>query len=130
MDVEKTLRELLLPVLGLDSIEEIKPELSLVNDLDADSIDFVEIVYVIEQNFGVVLKTDEILAVGAGTGVLFEEGKLTPQGAASINANLPGSEGRYKEGMTKMELFASLTVSDLAGIISLKMTAAGEKGSC
>ncbi len=130
MDVETTLRELLLPVLGLDSIEEVKPELSLVNDLDTDSIDFVEIVYVIEQNFGVVLKTDEILAVGADTGVLFEEGKLTPQGAASINAKLPGSKDRYKDGMTKMELFSSLTVADLAGIISLKITAAGEKVSC
>ena len=41
---EEKLREILLPVLGLDEIEEVQPEHSLVKDLEADSIDFVEII--------------------------------------------------------------------------------------
>lgn len=120
MEVETKLRELLLPVLGLDSIDEVAPGASLVKDLDADSIDFVEIIYLVEQHFGVVLKTDEIIVAGIDPGTLFFDGRLTKKGAKLINANLPGSSGRYAEGMTKIELFSALTVSDLAHIITLK----------
>lgn len=130
MDIETKLRELLLPVLGLRTVDEIKPEFALVRDLGADSIDFVEIVYHIEQNFGVVLKTNEIFSAGTDATLMFNDGKLTKQGVELINTNLKGTDGRYKEGMNKMELFSTLSVSDLAQIIHLRQAAAGEKSSC
>lgn len=130
MDIEIQLRELLLPVLGLESIQEIKPGDALVNDLDADSIDFIEIIYLVEQKFGVVLKTDEIIMTGVNPDTLFKEGKLTSEGAGLINANLPNSKNKYKEGMTKMDLFSILTVSDLAYIIKLKMEASEGNQPC
>lgn len=126
MEIESKLRELLLPVLGLDSIEEIKPGDALVKDLDADSIDFVEIIYLVEQHFGVVLKTDEIIVAGVNPDTLFAAGKLTREGAELINNNLTASQDRYREGMTKIDLFSALTVSDLAHIIKLKMAAGGK----
>lgn len=126
MDIENKLREMLLPVLGLSSIAEIKPEYALVRDLGADSIDFVEIIYHIEQNFGVVLKTNEIFSAGANAALMFNDGKLTRQGVELIRANLKDSNGRYKEGMNKMELFSTLSVGDLAQIIQLKQSATGE----
>lgn len=126
MDIENKLREMLLPVLGLSSIDEIKPEYALVRDLGADSIDFVEIIYHIEQNFGVVLKTNEIFSAGADAASMFNDGKLTKQGEELIAANLKGSNGRYRVGMNKMELFSILSVGDLAQIIQLRQTAAKE----
>ncbi len=128
MDIENKLREMLLPVLGLNSIDEIKPEYALVRDLGADSIDFVEIIYHIEQNFGVVLKTNEIFSAGAGADAasMFSDGKLTKQGEELIGANLKESNGRYRVGMNKMELFSTLSVGDLAQIIQLRQTAAKE----
>lgn len=125
MEVETKFRELLLPVLGYDSIEDVAPGMALVKDLDADSIDFVEIIYLIEKNFGVVLKTDELVVAGIDGETLFHEGKLTADGAASITKTLPGAGGRYREGMTKMDLFSCLTVGDLAHIIQLKLAPAG-----
>ncbi|MDQ1354885.1 MAG: hypothetical protein QG657_5194 [Acidobacteriota bacterium] len=126
MDIENKLREMLLPVLGLSSIDEIKPGYALVRDLGADSIDFVEIIYHIEQNFGVVLKTNEIFSAGADAASMFNDGKLTKHGEELIGAKLKGSGDRYKEGMSKMELFSILTVGDLAQIIQLRQTAAKE----
>jgi len=123
MEIETKLRELLLPVLGYDSIDDVAPGMALVKDLDADSIDFVEIIYLIEKNFGVVLKTDELVVAGIDGETLFRDGKLTGEGAASIHAALPGSEGRFRTGMTKMGIFSYLTVGDLAHIIQLKMSA-------
>jgi len=123
MDFEIRLRELLVPVLGCSGIEEIVPDVSMVDELDADSIDFVEIIYLVEQEFGVVLKTDQLLTGGVKAGSMFEDGLLTLEGAAVIGSNLPDSGGRYKVGMSKMQLFSALTVLDLARIIRLKVGA-------
>lgn len=122
MSVEQRLRELLLPVFGLDGIDEILPEASLVRDIGADSLDFVEITYLIEQEFGVVLKTSELLALGSGGDAesYFVEGRLTEAGAAILNQQFDGEAARFAAGMTKIALFESITVHDLAGIIESK----------
>jgi acyl carrier protein len=127
MEIEEKLREMLLPVLGLDTIEEVKPGQSLVKDLDADSIDFVEIIYLIEQNFGVVLKANEMMVGGINPEEYFSDGKLTREGAELINKNLAVEDGkeRYIEGMTKIDLFSAITVRELGHIIKMKMAAKG-----
>lgn len=119
--VEQKLRELLLPVLDIDSIDEISPDASLVSDLGADSIDFVEIIYLVEKNFGVVLKTSQIIVAGTNPDDLFADERLTAAGAAIVSRNLGADSGRYREGMTRVELFRALTVRDLARVIELKI---------
>ncbi len=121
MNITEKLREILLPVLGLETIDEIKPSDSLVNDLDADSIDFVEIIYLIEQNFKVVLKTSEIIVGGVNSEDLFIDGRLTEDGAELLNNKLKNSGSKYQEGLTKVELFSTITVSDLSHIVELKI---------
>ena len=130
MEIENKLRKLLVPVLGVESDAEISSGQALVNDLGADSIDFVEIIYLIEKNFGVILKTNEIILAGANPEAIFMNGKLTRQGAELIGANLPESNGRYQEGMTKMDLFSALTVRDLAHIIQVKKSAGQGNQPC
>jgi acyl carrier protein len=123
MDVSLRLREILLPVFGLDTIDELPPNASLVDEIGADSLDFVEIVYLVEKEFGVVLKMGEILvadtAVDADT--LFAEGRLTREGAALLQGQLEEGAERFKSGMTKMELFKSLSVDDLAAAIRQRL---------
>jgi len=121
MTTVNKLREILLPILGFDSIDEVDENHSLVTDLDADSIDFVEIIYEIEQEFGVILKTSEIIAAGVNSEDLFVDGRLSKDGEKMIHGQLPGAEERYKAEMTKVELFSAITVSDLAKIIEIKM---------
>lgn len=118
MDTELRLRKALLPVFGLESIEEIPPDASLVRDIGADSLDFVEITYIIENDFGVTLKTSELLAIGIGATAedQFADGRLTAAGAAALNARFPG-ENRFAAGMTKIALFESISTRDLARLI-------------
>jgi acyl carrier protein len=122
MDLETKLRELLLPVFGLDSIEQIQPQHSLVSDLGATSIDFVEISYIIESNYGVIIKTNEFMIGGTSVNPddIFVEGILTAEGAAMLNKNI--GKDRFKEGQTKRNLFESITVADLATIIESRKT--------
>ena len=53
-EVEACVRALLADHLGVDA-EQITPEVSLVDDLAADSLDLVEIALAIEGNLGVIL---------------------------------------------------------------------------
>lgn len=119
MDIENRLRTLLLPVFGLDTVEEVPVDASLVNDLGADSLDFVEITYLVEQQFGVALKTSQLVVAGAdlNTDDFFQEGRLTQAGAEALQAHFPGEKERFRQGMSKVDLFQSLTVRDLAAII-------------
>jgi acyl carrier protein len=119
MDIETQLREILLPVFGLDTIDRVKPEYSFIRDLAADSLDFVEILHLVEMNFGVVITQDEVMIGGKNinTDGLFEDGKLTPGGEALLKENFPERKEELKTGMTKVELFSLLTVGDLANII-------------
>lgn len=58
-DVEKTLREILVDALGVDE-EKVVPEASLVHDLGAESIDFLDIGFRVQQTFGVELPNKAI----------------------------------------------------------------------
>lgn len=122
MNIESQLRQTLLPVFGFLSVDQIPETASLVRDLGADSLDFVEIVYLIERDFGVALKTTELVFSGTAVPMdtLFAEGRLTEEGAALLQGKLPESNGRFRAGMTKVDLFQSLSVRDLADIIRLR----------
>ena len=119
MNIENQLREYLLPVFGFNSIDQIPADAALVTELGADSLDFVEIVYLIEQHFGVVLKTSELVLSGVPLkeDELFVDGKLTEDAAKLLKKQLPDGNIQFEPGMTKVDLFQSLTVQDLANII-------------
>jgi acyl carrier protein len=122
VNIEAQLRQTLLPVFGFSSVDQIPENASLVRDLGADSLDFVEIVYLIERDFDVVLKTNELVFSGVSVPMdtLFVEGKLTEEGAALLQEKLPDSNGQFRAGMTKVDLFQSLSVRDLADIVRLR----------
>jgi acyl carrier protein len=50
-EIEKKVKEIIIEQLGV-SEEEVKPEASFVDDLGADSLDLVELVMALEEEFG------------------------------------------------------------------------------
>lgn len=119
MNTTDQLRELLMPVLGITSIDEIKPESALVRDLGAESIDFVEILYLIETEMGVKIKIQEIaMTEYSSDGNNLQDGKITNEIAERLNKDF--NTDRFTEGTTVKKLFESFTVKDLATIIDKK----------
>ncbi|MBP6454606.1 MAG: hypothetical protein KBH88_04430 [Bacteroidales bacterium] len=119
MNTTDQLRELLMPVLGITSIDEIKPESALVRDLGAESIDFVEILYLIETEMGVKIKIQEIaMTEYSSDGNNLQDGKISNEIAERLNKDF--NTDRFTEGTTVKELFESFTVKDLATIIDKK----------
>lgn len=119
MEIENKLRELLMPVLGIPSIDKIQPEQSLVDDLGAESIDFVEILYLIETNFGVKIRIQEITMIDYASADMPTDGKVTKIIADKLNADF--KTDKFKEGQTVRDIYKNFTVRDLATIIALKM---------
>ncbi|MCP4137381.1 MAG: hypothetical protein GY754_40815 [bacterium] len=122
-EVEERLRVILLPVFGLDTVDEVLPGHSFVGDIGADSIDFVEIIYLVEQHFGVILKINEIFVGGVALDPdeMFIDGELTEENAETLKKSFPESGHLIAAGMSKMDFFTLLTVRDLSKIIEAKM---------
>jgi acyl carrier protein len=120
--MEEKLKDILALVFNLESPDGILDTDSLIEDLGADSLDFVEILHLIERNFGVVIKSSEIMLGGSNLAMeeLFRDGRLTAGGTDSLKTSFTEKRDRFREGMTKLELFSLLTVGDLAAIIRLK----------
>jgi len=119
MEIESKLRELLMPVLGITTIEKIQPENALVNDLGAESIDFVEILYLIETNFGVKIRIQEITMIDYASADMPVDGKVTSKIAEKLNKDF--KTDKFTQGQTVRDIYENFTVRDLATIISLKM---------
>ncbi len=58
MSVEDKIREIVVEQLGV-SAEEVVPEASFIDDLGADSLDIVELVMAIEEEYGLEIPDDD-----------------------------------------------------------------------
>jgi len=58
MNVEEKIKEIIAEQLGVKK-EEIKPESSFIDDLGADSLDTVEVVMALEEEFGIEIPDED-----------------------------------------------------------------------
>ena len=90
MAIYPKVAEIIADALGRDE-EDVKPDSSLINDLDAESIDFLQIVFNLEREFKVKIPRGK--AMEEARGELSEEefqqgGIVTDAGVAKIRAYL------------------------------------------
>lgn len=85
-------RETLVDALGVDD-DEITPEATLVGDLGAESIDFLDIVFRLEKNFSIKIPRGELFPESlAADPTLVKDGVVTPQGIAELRAKMPHAD--------------------------------------
>jgi len=84
-------------------VEDVKPESSLIEDLDAESIDFLDMVFRLERTFKVKIPRGKIVENARGTlsEAEFEQGGvLTDTGFAQLRSYLSEvSESRFRTPM-------------------------------
>jgi acyl carrier protein len=85
-------RETLVDALGVDD-DEVTPEATLVGDLGAESIDFLDIVFRLEKNFSIKIPRGELFPDSlAADPTLVKDGLVTPQGIAELRARMPHAD--------------------------------------
>ncbi len=126
--LDKT-REVLMEALVLDA-EEITPESSLTADLQAESIDFLDIVFRLEKTFSTEDKPFKI-----EPGELFpdnllenpewvQEGKLTDAGMDMLKERMPHVDfSQFDQDRSVDKVAANITVSSLVTFIDRKLSA-------
>jgi len=62
MSIEEKIIEIIMEQLDV-SKEECIPEASFMDDLGADSLDIVELIMAMEENFGIEITDDELLKI-------------------------------------------------------------------
>ena len=106
------------------SPEDIGPDSSLVNDLGADSLDFVELMYLMEQEFGVRYgKEDMSLApvIGLPEEEVEENGIVTAEALKRLRGKFPSFDHLLKDGMPRRMLASLITPKGIAESVSRKL---------
>ena len=86
-------QETLVDALGLDD-DEVTPEATLIGDLGAESIDFLDIVFRLEKNFDIKIPRGELFPenlASADSGFV-EDGKVTEGGIAQLREKMPHAD--------------------------------------
>ena len=87
-EIDNKVRTVLVDALGVDD-DEVTQDATLVGDLGAESIDFLDIVYNLEKTFDVEIPRGELLPDDILTNTeLLEEGKLNSVGLVRPSTTL------------------------------------------
>ena len=80
----------LVEALNVDE-DDIKPSATLQGDLGAESIDFLDIVFRLEREFGIKIPRNELFpeSIFQGDPEFVKDGKVTPKGLAELRAKMP-----------------------------------------
>ena len=88
-EVFSKIQQVLSGALGVDK-EEIRPEASLVRDLGAESIDFIDIIFRLEKSFDIKIPSGELFPGNILNDEQFvKEGRVTPAGLQELKAKVP-----------------------------------------
>lgn len=78
----------LVDALGVDE-DDVTPGATLFNDLGAESIDLLDIVFRLERNFGIKIPRGELFPENVSDPDLTQDGKLTSKGLEEMKSRLP-----------------------------------------
>lgn len=99
----------------------ITPSSSLIEDLDADSLDFVDIFFKIEKKFGVKIRAHELNAVAgfSPTAPQASSTPLTPEAVSRLREFLPTIESAGLS-ITPAKVIALISVETLCRMVDKK----------
>ncbi len=126
-EVFQKVRGVLVDALGVDD-EEVTPEATLMGDLGAESIDFLDIVFRLEKAFGMKVPREELFpAEGLLNNPEFiSNGKFTDKGLAELRAKLPHTDLTGFEKDPSINKIADLfTVNAIVNYVDGKVNANG-----
>lgn len=121
-EVFEKVKESLVDALGVDD-DEVTPEATLVGDLGAESIDFLDIVFKLEQAFGIEIPRAELFPEDILTNAEYvENGQVTTNGVAELKKRMPFADlTKFEDNPMVAEFKNLMTVSDMCRYVTSKL---------
>ncbi len=124
--VLQQVQEVLVDALGVDD-DEVKPEATLMGDLGAESIDFLDIVFRLEKAFGIKIPREELFPAESmmNNPEFVKDGKLTDTGFTELRQKLPHTDLTTFEKDPDINKLGDLfTVNAIVNYVETKLNAA------
>jgi len=125
-EVYAQVREALVGALGVDE-EEVTPEATLTGDLGAESIDFLDIVFRLEKEFGIKIPRGDLFPDNLFTNEQYvQNGKLTDAGLQELSKRMPHADlTEFSKNPDVQNVNNLFTVGMICKYIESKLAAAG-----
>lgn len=123
-EIFKKVQEVLVDALAVDD-DEVSPESTLMGDLGAESIDFLDIVFRLEKAFGIKIPREELFPAESlmNDADLVHNGKLTSKGLQMLREKMSHSDLTKFEKDPDINKIADLfTVNAIVNYIEKKLT--------
>ena len=121
-EVFEKLQVALVDALGVDD-DEVTPDATLVGDLGAESIDFLDIVFRLEKTFEIEIPRAELFPEDILTNAEYvHDGKVTETGVAELKKRMPFADLSNFEANPLVQEFGNLlTVNDMCRYVCSKV---------
>ena len=122
-DVFEKVQEVLVDALGLDD-DEVTEEATLMGDLGAESIDFLDIVFRLEKAFDIKVPREELFPAEEvlNNPDYIADGKLTEKGLAVLKEKMPHTDlGEFEKDPDVNKIADLFTVSAIVNFIETKV---------
>ncbi len=122
-EVFSKVQSALVDALGVDE-EDVTESATMVGDLGAESIDFLDIVFKLEKAFGIKIQTEDLFPKDILTeGSYVNDGKVNAAGLSELKKRMPWADLTKFESNPRVQDFGDvLTVSDLCRYVQSKLS--------
>jgi acyl carrier protein len=124
-EIFEKVQEALVEALGVDN-DEVAPEATLVGDLGAESIDFLDIVFRLEKAFDIKIPRGELFPEDVWTNAEYvQDGKVTEAGLEELRRRMPFANlDQFAKNPVVQEFGNLLTVADMCRFVETKVEVA------
>jgi len=125
-EIFEKIQAALVEALGVED-EDVVPEATLVGDLGAESIDFLDIVFRLEKSFDIKIPRGELFPEDILTDSEYvQDGRVTEKGLSELKERMPFANLEEFEKNPMVQDFGSLlTVADMCRFVEGRVHAAG-----
>lgn len=124
-EIYDKVKEVLVEALGVDD-DEVQPTAVITTDLGAESIDFLDIVFQLEQAFGFKIAQGELFPEGVTQDANYvQQGKITDRGIAELRVKMPHFDfGPVEQDRSVSSVAKIFTVDAIVNFCERKLASA------
>jgi acyl carrier protein len=124
-EIFQKVQEALVDALGVEE-DEVTPEATLRGDLDAESIDFLDIVFRLEKSFDIKIERGELIPMDVLENADYVQGgKVNAAGLEELKKRMPFADlSKFEADPSVQNLGEQLTVQDMCNFVEHKLKSA------